>query len=84
MKVSELSLVIILSIILSVNAIKFQKKKRVLPVFRAFPCGDENIVSVFQEGLESGYNVTIKKDLGPATGIKLKFDSPAGVFLVST
>lgn len=83
MKVLEQSLVIIISIVLYANAIKFQKKVRSLPVFRAFPCGDESIVSVFQEGLASGYNVTINKDLGPATDIKLKFDSPAAVFLVS-
>ncbi|XP_034826064.2 chymotrypsinogen A-like isoform X4 [Maniola hyperantus] len=82
MKVIEQSVVIILSILLNVNAIKFYTTVRPLPMFRALPCEkDDTIVSVFQEGLKEGYNVTIKKDLEPATNIRLIFDSQAAVFL---
>ncbi|XP_039746862.1 limulus clotting factor C-like [Pararge aegeria] len=82
MKVIKQSIVIILSIVLSVNPIKFYKTERPLPVYRALPCGEnEKIVSVFQKGLASGYNLTINKDLEAATGISLKFDSQAAVIL---
>ncbi|XP_052743676.1 chymotrypsin-like elastase family member 2A [Bicyclus anynana] len=79
MEVIKQSIVIIVCVILNVNAIKFYKSERPLPIYRAQPCEDETIISVFQEKLATGYNVTINKDLGTATSIRLKFDSQAAV-----
>ncbi|CAH0715096.1 unnamed protein product, partial [Brenthis ino] len=74
-------ILIVLSIVLSVNGIKFFKSVRPSEVFQAFPCSDQDIVSKFKTGLESGYNITINKPLTIATDVRLIFDSQAAILV---
>ncbi|XP_050356542.1 chymotrypsin-like elastase family member 2A [Nymphalis io] len=77
MKLIYKTFLILLSVIIKVNSIKFHKSIRpVLPVLQASPCPHNgDIVSSFKTGLEDGYNITIKKSLTIATELRITFDS---------
>nr|XP_026488555.1 chymotrypsin-like elastase family member 2A [Vanessa tameamea] len=82
MKVLYRLFLIILSVLIKVNAIKFYKSVRPLPSFQVKPClNNDNIISYFKTGLEDGYNITIKKSITIGTELRLTFDSETALSL---